>query len=1165
MIARHRRSLVALVSAGCCVLFVAASPDRQGAAPPAEPRRLEVMFFGAPTANGAHHDPITRYAVLKKALGSDGINLTYSDEPAVAFRPDTLARFDAVLMYGNWLQNEPMPKDQLQALLAWVERGGGFVPVHCASACYGGSPEFVKLVGARFATHGGEEFQVRDVLPEHPILEGLSGFTAWDETYVHSEHAADREILQVRDREPWSWTRRQGKGRVFYTASGHDHRVWDLPAFQQLLRNAIYWVVGPERRQQLAALALPVLEQERVSLPGYRERQEITMAQKPLSAAESMKLAQVPPGMRLALFASEPDIVNPIHVAFDHRGRAFVVETIDYPNNLHRDDLGHDRITICEDSDGDGRADRFTRFAEHLSIPTSLVFVDGGLLCTNGSEVLFLADTDGDDRADVRKVVLSGFHMGDTHAGISNLRYGFDGWIYATVGYSGFTGDVGGEHLDFYQGLLRCRADGSKLEFLQNTTNNTWGLGFTEEFDIVGSTANANPSWYFTHTNAEMQAVGLEPGPTPRADDNPRFFPMSTDIRQVDQFDRYTAGAGHTIYTARRLPEAYWNKIAFVCEPTGKLVGQFELVRDGAGFRAQQLPNNLYDSADAWSSPVCAEVGPDGAVWICDWYNLIVQHNPTPTRASAGVDARTGRGGAYETPLRDTQHGRIYRVFPAGSPDAAVPRLDAQRPETLLAGLGDANMLFRLHAQRLLTERGDRSLAPRLAQLVRADGAAAPHALEVLYAQGALDTDLMRAALASPHTATRRRAIALANPAELKDAYVAGGTVRAAGRELADVLDGLAKAANDPEIGAALHGLAVAHEKELFADRTLREAWQIASRHQAEAVLRVAAAAGTLTEAPSEPENLLPNPDFAAVTRGVPDGWGDLRVYGGARGKAVQLSASQAGRGGGSCLCIHSDAVCDCGAAATIAVQPRTRYRLSGFVRTEDLVPARGSPGAMFNVHGGRRTKGVRGTADWTDLAVEFETDSEREIVVHCLFGGYGGAVGTAYFDDVSLVEIGSGQTLAGALRSLATHAANGTAAPAAKVRRFPPDVAVHERGAAVYNRTCIACHGVDGRGVPQAFPPLDGSDWLCGAPQLPARIVLHGLYGQVTVGTATFFNVMAPLGPLLSDQEIADVLTYARQRWSNDAAAVDVGEVQRVRAATKERTSLWTAAELGR
>ncbi len=966
--------------------------------PKPEARRLEVLFFGAPTHHHPGHDPITRYRVLKKGLGLEGINLTYVEDPARVFDPETLNDFDAVLMYGNWEQHGTMPPDQLEALLDYVEKGGGFLPIHCASACYGASPEFVKLVGARFQSHGGEEFTVKNVSRTHPILRGLDSFRAWDETYVHDQHVDDREILQVRENEPWTWTRRHGEGRVFYTAAGHDHRVWDLTEFHGLLRNAIYWAVGPETYQLMKRLDLPEPGEERVSLPGYRQRAEITTAQEPLDPEESIKLAQVPPGFEISLFASEPDIVNPIHVDWDHRGRAYVIETVDYPNNLQRNNLGHDRITICEDTNGDGRADRFKRFAEKLSVPTSLTFARGGVICTNGSEILFLKDTNGDDRADVREVLFEGFGMGDTHAGPSNLRYAPDGWIYATVGYSGFRGEVGGERHEFSQAVFRFLPDGSKMEFLQNTTNNTWGLGFTEEFDVVGSTANANPSFYVSIPRTDYARARLDQPRTPRADDNPIFNPMSFDIRQVDQFDRYTSAAGHAIYTARRFPENYWNRSAFVCGPTGKLVGHFEMSRQGAGWKAVQSPNNFYSSADAWSGPVCAEVGPDGAVWICDWYNLIIQHNPTPSRDSAGINARTGKGNAYESPLRDKRHGRIYRVYPKGSEDDPNPDIGPDKAENLLAALDHPNLFWRLHGQQLIVETGDERFAPELVRMLRTGEFAGPHALHALNQLGALEPEILEQALSAPSPATRRAAIALSDPQLLRNA-LSVSSVKAEGRELADILIGLSRGASDPELGALVLEIAKSNSS-LFDDPILRDAWRIAARSQAEGVLNAAAANGA----------------------------------GAAQGELAALEAFR----------------------------------------------------------------------DSDGPAPEIE-------------------------------------------------------------RKFKPDPEIHARGAEVYNLTCVACHGADGKGVEGAFPPLDGSDWVTGETNLPIKIVLHGLMGPVEVSGKSYNSAMAPLGAQLNDQQVADVLTYVRQRWSNDAAPVSAEAVTKVRAATRDRATMWTAEELGR
>ncbi len=1164
--------------------------------PKPEARRLEVLFFGAPTKNGPHHDPITRYRAIKKHLGVEGIDFTYTEDPAEALNPGTLAKYDALMMYANWDQNGPMPADQLKALTDYVDAGGGFLPLHCASACYGGSPEFIKLVGGRFKEHKDGVFRVTNVNRNHPIMRGYKGFEAWDETYVHDQHGEDRVILEKRDQEPWSWVREQGKGRVFYTAAGHDHRVWDLPEFNELLRNAVFWSVGPEKYKLLQNLKLPKLEEEKVELPGYLKRELITKAQKPISPEESMKLAQVPVGFELSLFASEPDIVNPIFVNWDHRGRAFIIQTVDYPNNLHAGNLGNDKIIVADDRDKDGRAETFTTFADKLSIPTSLVFANGGVICTNGTDMLFLKDTNGDDKADVREVLFTGFNMGDTHAGVSNLRYGHDNWIYATVGYSGFKGKVGDEQLEFSTGVFRFKPDGSKLEFLQNSTNNTWGLGTTSDFDLMGSTANGNPSFYLTHSRADYASAGMRGPRTPAADNNPIFNPSSMDIRQVDQFNRYTAGAGHAFYTAERFPAAWREKMAFVTEGTGKLVGAFQIEREGAGYKATQLPNNIYNSADAWSGPVCAETGPDGAVWVCDWYNLIIQHNPTPSKQSSGLNAKNGKGNAYETPLRNDKFGRVYRIYPKGSPDDTNPGLDPAKGASLVAGLSHPNLFWRLQAQRLIVESKNKDYAPKLAELIASGGKGAAHAVYALAGLGALEPAQVTAALNSDVRATVRAGIATATPGQLREALVSANKINLKDpRDLAEALVAMARGESDLAYGKALLALLQADESKIVSDTTLKDAWQIAANRQAPGVLVAAASAGLGgDQSAAATPNLMPNPDFAEVAIGKPVGWTDHRFYGGDR-DGVKLGVSPDGREGSMCLVISSANNSDNGAAVTVPVKKRTRYKLSAWIKTKDLKPAGNGPGALLNIHGGDRTNGVKGTTDWTQVSTDFDSGDRSELLIHCLFGGYGGATGTAWFDDVSLTEIAGGSGISGMVGQAASYfAANGDAAAkqaladelgkidtayakklladmnskpaapvAAKEKKFKADPEVHERGKAVYGLTCIACHQPEGQGVPAAFPPLDGSEWATGDPAVPIRVIIAGLQGPVKVAGKEFNSIMPPHVDL-DDQKISDVLTFVRQSWSNDAAAVSPAQVKEIRSKYKDRTTPWTAAELG-
>src|SRR5436190_23374075 len=137
-------------------------------------------------------------------------------------------------------------------------------------------------------------------------------------------------------------------------------------------------------------------------------------------------------------------------MAWAERGCAWVVEARDYPHGLvNEGEPGKGDIKICEDTDADGRADKFTIFADKLNLPTSLVFVNGGVIVAQPPRLLFLKDTDGDDKADVREVIMEGWGIGDTHAQANNLHYGYDNWLYGCVGYSGFNGTVGGVRMQF--------------------------------------------------------------------------------------------------------------------------------------------------------------------------------------------------------------------------------------------------------------------------------------------------------------------------------------------------------------------------------------------------------------------------------------------------------------------------------------------------------------------------------------------------------------------------------------------------------------------------------------------------------------------------------------------------------------------------------------------
>ncbi|CAN5256488.1 hypothetical protein BH23VER1_BH23VER1_08560 [soil metagenome] len=967
-------------------------------------RRPEILFLGS----GGPHEPKARYRDLCAALGVEGFNFTYTED-LDALSDEGLAPYDALLIYANIEQG--LTPEREKALLEYVRSGKGFVPVHCASYCFLESPAYTALVGGRFKSHGFEKFWTRIVEPDHPVMKGFTSFETEDETYVHEMHnPEERTVLQLREDEPFTWVRSEGEGRVFYTAYGHDSRTWDRSGFIDLLKRGILWSLDEEARAGWSALDLPALTYFDAIIPNYERRDPPPKPQNPLTPEESVKFAQVPADMKLELVAAEPLIVNPIYLSWDERGRPWVIETTDYPNNLQSGNTGNDSISILEDTDGDGRADTKTVFADKLSIPTTLVFANGGILITDGPDVVFLRDTDGDDRADERTVLFTGINMGDTHAAVSNFRYGADNWIYATTGYSGFDGEIAGQRRRFATGVFRFKPDGSGFEFLQNTTNNTWGLGFTADFDVLGSTANNNPSFYLTIPQRFYAGIDqLDQPKTPRADATQAISPITKDVRQVDVFGGFTAAAGH----------AFWDgdRVALICEPTGHLLYQGLVRREGTSWSTTD-GGNLYASADAWSAPVCAEVGPDGNVWICDWYNVIVQHNPTPTKGRGGYDAVTGKGNAYQTPLRDKEHGRIYRIVPknSGSDDGVAPGplLSPSDPDGLVAALSHPNLFWRTHAQRLLVERGQKDVVPALVSLTQADAPAALHALYTLDGLVAAElADAAAAACAHPSAGVRRAAVQLAaahgTPERITPLVVealADEDARVAREALLAVAD--LPPTSPGDLCGALYRAQEADAR--FADDpVLLDAAVIAASRHAQAFLAAAPAPDVQPPPSAASANLLPNPSFEEVgDDGIPVGWRSYH-YGGAE---ADFAAVSPGHSGERSLKISASEGSDTGLKTFVDLEPGAEYLIEAHIRTDGIRTAGGAQGAMLNLEeeGGHvRTPALKGTSDgWQHISEKFRARGGRT-GVNCLYGAYGLATGTAFWDDVSLTKVGGG------------------------------------------------------------------------------------------------------------------------------------------------------------
>lgn len=785
-----RRALVAVIALVAMTLAI----PRAGSAQAPAGGRIKVLFLG----DDGHHQPDPRAKSILPVLAGRGIDMFYTDD-AADLNPENLRQYHVLMAYNN--QGNITPS-QLQALLGFVRNGGGFVPIHSASAAFQNSPEYIALVGASFARHDTATFSAVRVEPNHPAIAGVPEFESWDETYVHSNHnPAGRTVLAVRREngvdEPYTWVRTEGRGRVFYTAWGHDERTWTNPGFQDLIERGIRWAAGDWALSQPKPTPVATMPL-RAPLPNYRpptaEQRGMGTpfeeAQVALSPDQALSMIVVPPGFRVENFAAEPLVYKPIDFTWDERGRMWVVETIDYPNVLRAEgERGLDRVVILEDTNNDGKADKRTIFADGLNLATSLMFINGGVVVAQAPHMYFYQDRDGDDVADVMQILNTGWPRrdpGDTHGTPSNLRYGFDNRVWGAVGYNGYAGTSNGIKYDrnsFYAGAFSFDRSGEDINYFGRTSNNTWGLGFTEDNFVFLSTANNRPASFVHIPGDYYRSIGLPtPVTLPNIADRNDFYPVR-NVMQVDQFGRYTAGAAFEIYTARSFPREFWNRTAFVAEPTGHLVGKFELEPNGTAFVAHN-EWSMVASRDAWSAPVQAKVGPDGALWVADFYSLVAQHNPTPQ------GWETGEGGAYETPYRDKEHGRIYRVVYENAPAAQPMRLDNATPAQLVAALSNNNLFWRMTAQRLLVDRGQLDVVPALIALVdnqQVDelglNVGALHALWTLQGLGALESyapamAAAQRALRHPAASLRRAALQmLPRDQQLATAIMAPGGV----------------------------------------------------------------------------------------------------------------------------------------------------------------------------------------------------------------------------------------------------------------------------------------------------------------------------------------------------------------------------------------------------
>jgi putative heme-binding domain-containing protein len=410
---------------------------------------------------------------------------------------------------------------------------------------------------------------------------------------------------------------------------------------------------------------------------------------KPYSPQEAIQRMTVPEGFTVELVASEPEIVNPIAMSFDDRGRIWITESLEYPRKSAGP--GRDRVKVLEDTDRDGRADKFTVFADNLNIPTGVALGYGGVWVLNAPDLLFMKEKDG--REVSREVVATGFGRTDTHELPNSLTWGPDGWLYGLNGVFNQSRVVSkGKTFEFTCAMWRVHPRTREFQVFAQGTSNPYGIAWDNEGSAIIEVCHwANDHlFHFVETGYYQRQAGAYP-------------PFTIKIGSItDHGHQKTAYCGISFFDSDAYPERFRERI-YVGNIHGGCINVDRLQRDGSTYAAKAEPDFL-NANDVWFMPVALKTGPDGCLYVLDWYD----------RYHCYQDANRDPEGI------DRLKGRLYRVRYRNSPRAPVFDLANESDDQLIARLGSPNIYFRETAQRLLTERGGTALA-KLERLVLDD------------------------------------------------------------------------------------------------------------------------------------------------------------------------------------------------------------------------------------------------------------------------------------------------------------------------------------------------------------------------------------------------------------------------------------------------------------
>ena len=426
---------------------------------------------------------------------------------------------------------------------------------------------------------------------------------------------------------------------------------------------------------------------------------------------------KVPPGFEITLYASEPNIDKPINLAFDAKGRMWVTQSFEYPFPSSNTPRGTDRITILEDTDNDGKADRFTDVVDTVNIPVGILPLIDGAVTFSIPNIYRYTDTNGDGKVDQEKILFGRFGYQDTHGMVSNFMRGYDGWVHVCHGFTNRSTVAGtdGDSIRMVSGnTFRFRLDGTRVEQLTFGQVNPFGL----VFDALGYVYSTD-----SHSSPLYQLI--------RGGDYPHFgkaeiMAFAPDMKPLQ--DEATALCGISQYADVKFPPEFQGNF-FIGDAVNCRVHRYSSVFKGSS-PIGKSEIDFVKSEDPWFRPVNIKLGPDGALYIADFYNAIIGH--------------------YEVPLghpkRDKSRGRIWRVTYKGEHNEPKDWSTAPLAE-LLAALDVANLPTRMTAADQIADRVGASAVEPINALLNEPGTSPTkyiHGLWLLHRLNALNDDILK-------------------------------------------------------------------------------------------------------------------------------------------------------------------------------------------------------------------------------------------------------------------------------------------------------------------------------------------------------------------------------------------------------------------------------------